>query len=322
MPAARSRPAMHILLTGASGCLGRNFIVRAPESWQVTAIYCHDASFPEFVQRSGKQNVFPVRCDLSDSADAASLFARIGSEWECCLYLACKVDVPWSVREPRRELEMNVGALLNTLHHMRCRRFIYFSSGAVYEGRRGEVGPEMNLRPTLPYAISKLTSERYVEFYCERLRTIATYMIVRFFGAYGPYEAPNKIYGKVIRSLALEDSNTFTIYGDGQNLIDAMYVEDAVEAMQLLVISDSANGILDLAGGDPVTVETLVRRMAAALGRDSIDIRKQGVAHERNLFWGSGKGMEQFCGFRPKIPLEEGVQRFLNYLQQETRVRE
>ena len=55
--------------------------------------------------------------------------------------------------------------------------------------------------------------------------------MVRFFGAYGPYEASHKIYTRLVRAFALESRNTYTIYGDGANLIDAMYVDDAIDAV-------------------------------------------------------------------------------------------
>ena len=67
------------------------------------------------------------------------------------------------------------------------------SSGAVYDGLRGAVSPATPVSPRLPYAISKLASEQYLRFFAEHRGTVDSYVNVRFFGAYGPYEAARKI---------------------------------------------------------------------------------------------------------------------------------
>lgn len=305
---------MDLLITGASGFLGRNLILHAPNDWRILALYCQDTTFPEFVSRAKRTNVTPVRCDLMDPERVAALFLKHGRDWECCLYLAGKVDIPWSVREPKEELLLNVCPLLNLLEHIHAARFVYFSSGAVYDGLRGEVHPYAQLTPTLPYAISKLTCERYVHFFKQRRRSIENYLIVRFFGAYGPFEAPHKIYTRLIRAFAMEGKDCYTIYGNGQNLIDAMCVEDAVEAILRILAGNHWNDTINLAGGHPLTIEALVREVSEALGLCSLKIEKQGVAHEDNCFWGSVGEMQALFGFEPKISIAEGVPRFKEFL--------
>ena len=209
---------MDIVITGASGFLGRNVLLEAPDGWNILAIYHNDRSFPGFAAGIDKRNIVTAQCDLTDPEQVTELFQRHGVRWDCCLHLAAKVDIPWSVREPRQELVVNCGSLLNVLSVLRARTFVYFSSGAVYDGLSGEVRPEAQLAPTLPYAVSKLTSERYVKFHKERIQSIENYMIVRFFGAYGPYEARHKIFTRVVENFALRGSSSFTIYGGGETL--------------------------------------------------------------------------------------------------------
>ena len=307
------RGIMNILIAGASGFLGRNLILQAPDDWQIVALYRSDASFPEFVRHSGRPGITAVDCDLMDPGRVAALLQGHGSDWDGCLYLAAKVDIPWSVREPKQDLLAHTVPLLNLLENLRVRKFVYFSSGAVYDGLNGEVDPRAQLAPTLPYAISKLTCERYVQFYCERKRAIENYMIVRFFGAYGPYEAAHKIYTRLIRALVLEGQNSYKIYGDGRNLIDAMYVDDAVEATRRIFSGGHWNDTVNLAGGRPVTIEALVREVGEALGRGSITIEKEGVANESNQFWGSTSEMRDLYGFQPKVSLKDGMRRFKEF---------
>jgi len=305
---------MDLLLTGASGFIGRNLILRAPPDWRILAVYCKDTSFPDFLQSIGNPNICAVPCDLGDAEQVSGLFRNYGADWEACLFLAGKVDIPWSVREPKQDLLQNVLPILNLLETLKTRRFIYFSSGAVYDGLEGQVQPQVRLGPTLPYAISKLTCEQYVHFYHQRRRSIENYLIVRFFGAYGPYEAPHKIYTRLIQTFALEGKDSYTIYGDGTNLIDAMYVSDAINAVMRILTGNYWNDTVNLAGGHPQSIESLVLDVGKALGIDPVKIYKQGVANESNDFWGSTGEMREHFGFEAKTMLSEGVTLFKKFL--------
>jgi nucleoside-diphosphate-sugar epimerase len=306
---------MNLLVTGASGFLGRNLLAQAPPGCRITAVFNRDKGFIDFVSslRNGG-NIVPVQCDLTDRAHVGAMFDFVGSEWDCCLHLAATVDIPWSVREPRQDLMWNAGVLLNVLEFIRADRFIYFSSGAVYDGLNGEARPDARLSPTLPYAIAKLACERYVEFHRQRRGNIARSLIVRFFGAYGPYEAAHKVYTRLVQTFAIEGSDTYGLYGDGQNLIDAMYVDDAVEAVRRMIEGKHWNHTINLAAGSPMTIESLVTRAGAALGVPFPKICKQGVANEHNDFWGSTAEMRELYGFEAKTPIEEGIVRFRDFL--------
>jgi len=305
---------MRFLLTGASGFIGRNLLIRAPADWEIAAVYCGDQSFPAFASTATRATVKAIRCDLTDASDVVRLLDQHGRHWDCCLYLAGKVDIPWSVRQPKEDFLANTGALLNLLRELRADRFVFMSSGAVYDGLEGEVHPGLRVSPTLPYAISKLASEQYLQYQHGRGRTIERFLVLRFFGAYGPYEASHKIFTRLVRALVIEGRDSYTIYGDGTNLIDAMYVDDAVETLQKLIAGDRWNRILDFAAGRPLTVETLVREVAKVLRGESFRLEKEGVAHEAIRFWASAAGMRDAYGFQPKVSLEQGIRRLADFL--------
>ncbi|MCC6540035.1 MAG: NAD(P)-dependent oxidoreductase, partial [Bryobacterales bacterium] len=303
---------MRLLLTGAAGFLGRNLLRRFPPGWQITALHRGSSEFEAFCTGlPAAAAVRAWRCDLANPEDVAALCAGPGAEWDACVYLAAKVDIPWSVREPAADLAANTVPLLNLLERIRAGRFLYFSSGAVYDGAQGEARAGVTpVNPTLPYAISKFASERYVECYAARRRTLDRFLNVRFFGAYGPDEASHKIYTRLIRAFCLEGARSYTVYGDGRNLIDAMYVDDAVDAVAAMLDGAAWNRTIDLAAGAPMTIETLVQQAGAALTGGEVTVEKQGVAHESNQFWGTTADMKQLYGFVPRVPLAEGIRRF------------
>jgi nucleoside-diphosphate-sugar epimerase len=305
---------LNLLVTGASGFVGRNLLLRAPAGFRIVALHNSDEGFPRFVDRLHRPDITPVRCDLTNPAEIAALVKEHGAHWDCGLHLAGKVDIPWSVREPKNDLLANTMPVLNLLDAARFGKFVYFSSGAVYDGSAGEVTPTTPVAPTLPYAISKLASEHYVRFFHARRKTVEKYVIVRFFGAYGPYEAPHKIYTRLIDTFSNQGQNRYSIYGDGSNLIDAMYIDDAIDAIMRILEGEHWDLTVDLAGGNPVRIDDLVHSVAAALGVAPVTLDRTSVANERNEFWGSVRGMEMLFGFRPRVGLGEGLDRFRRFL--------
>src|SRR5690348_12148118 len=153
---------MRLLVTGASGFLGRNLLQAVPAEWQVLAIYNRSTDFVAFLERHGLQGVRPLRVDLTKDG-AGLLLAAESPSFDCCVFLAANGDPAVSVSDPQFDLRANTATLLELLQHVQVQRFVYVSSGAVYDGLKGSVSPQSVVRPSLPYAISKLASEHYVQ---------------------------------------------------------------------------------------------------------------------------------------------------------------
>jgi nucleoside-diphosphate-sugar epimerase len=300
-----------LLVTGASGFIGRNVLLRAPRSWDVVAVYHATGDLPDFVERHGLAHVTAVRCDLSDAADVSAL-ARQAGDVDATLYLAANGDPAASAERPAWDLQSNTLAPVLVLEQVRMRRMVYLSSGAVYDGLHGDVTPATPVNPVLPYAISKLASERYVAFFAERRRALESYANIRFFGAYGPYEAPRKITTRWLRGI-LDGQRQFTIRGNGQNLIDFMYVDDAVDAMMRVVETFDYNGTLDLACGAPVTIDAMVAAMVRACGAD-VQVSHEGDVPEYIEFRSADRTMCERFGFAPSISFEDGIRRLRDFL--------
>jgi nucleoside-diphosphate-sugar epimerase len=301
-----------LVVTGASGFIGHNVLLRAPREWTIFAVYHSTPGLEQFVQQHGLTNVRPVRCNLLNEPDVQSLARTIGTTPDAMLYLAANGDPAASASRPRWDLESNTVALVTCLEHCPASHVVYLSSGAVYDGLSGPVTPATAVSPRLPYAISKLASEQYLRFFAEHGDTVQSYVNVRFFGAYGPYEAPRKITTRWLRALA-DGQREFVIRGDGKNLIDFMYVDDAVDGFLALVRATGARLTVDFASGSPVTVNDVVNTMASALGV-TITVRNEGTVPEYIQFRSADTTMRDRFGVVPAIPFADGMKRLSMFL--------
>jgi UDP-glucose 4-epimerase len=295
-----------LLLTGASGFIGRNVLLRAPRDWEIVAVYWRSANLEAFVRSQALSHVRTVACDLMDETAVRRLADSAGRA-DAALYLAANGDPAASTERPRWDLESNTITLINFLEHCAPDHLVYISSGAVYDGLVGPVSPESAVAPRLPYAISKLACEQYVRFFAERRRRLNSFINVRFFGAYGPYEAPRKITTRWLQAIAA-GQREFVLRGDGRNLIDFMYVDEAVDGLLTLTKARGTTATLDFASGAPVTVNQIVEAMARLLGV-SVTIRHQGETEEYIQFQTNDQAMRQRFGFVPKITFDEGLKK-------------
>lgn len=309
---------MRVIITGASGFIGRNLLLKIQEDWEVFAIYNSDSSFLKFVQDNELRNVLPMRCDLTDIEEIKSLSKEIGNTFDICFYLAALVRVRETINNPWLDINISLKGLINFLEIFQGEHFIYMSSGAVYDGLSGGVCPTKHVSPTLPYAISKLTCEQFVQYFKYKRNRISDYTILRFFGAFGPYEPPFKIYTKLVKTFGIERNDTFVILGDGENLIDAMYIEDAVNALIKIAKSKKPiNKVVDFASRKPITINSLVETASKVFSVNSPRIIHIGEIPEYITFYSVDDTLEKEIGFKPKYSLEEGLINLYKFLRED-----
>jgi nucleoside-diphosphate-sugar epimerase len=301
---------MKILVVGASGFIGKNLIVSlAGRNEEVVATYMSADDFPRFVSTL-QSGIKAWRCDLRDEKSVIGLFEEFGS-FDKCVYLACDTRVGYLSSNQPEDVINNILPMANFVKHYKGGPVVFFSSGAVYSGQRGLVSNK-DISPSIPYAISKLAAELYLK-HQSRAKSFG-HIIVRFFGAYGPHEPERKITRKLLMALkSPSDVVEFVVYGDGNNLIDVMYVDDVVNSIIRILESEKINLTVDLCAGHPITVNNYVEQVFSMFGKTPRIIHKGSVA-EYIEFWASNQTFVETFGYLPKVSLAEGLLKYKAWL--------
>lgn len=201
-----------------------------------------------------------------DVADA-ELVQRAAAGSQAVVHLAAVASVQASVDDPVRTHQSNFIGTLNVCEAMRVhgvRRVLFASSAAVY-GNNGEgqsIAEDTPKAPLTPYAVDKLASEQYLEFY--RRQHGLEPVIFRFFNIFGPRQDPSSPYSGVISifSERAVQGQPITVFGDGEQTRDFLYVGDLVQVMvQALEQAQVEEGAVNIG----LNQATSLNQMLAAL---------------------------------------------------------
>jgi UDP-glucose 4-epimerase len=264
---------MKVLVTGGAGFIGGHvaqaYLDRGDSVWIIDDL------------SSGRPSNVPAGAEFVEmdirSSDVSRLFTDVGG-FDVVNHHAAQIDVRTSVNDPRKDAGINIDGFLNVVEQaMRhtCRRFIFVSSGGVVYGEP-DVRPTPETAPKLPmspYGVTKLAAEFYLYYY-HRIHGLE-YAALRYSNVYGPRQDPHGEAGVVaIFSRRILAGDPLTIYGDGEQTRDYVFVGDVAEANMAVTDADlpPATSLDDRAFNVGTGIETSVNELARVLqeaaGRD------------------------------------------------------
>jgi UDP-glucose 4-epimerase len=216
-----------------------------------------------------------ITCDVSHGifAALAAVTAKYGRV-ERIAHLAAQVSVVASIANPLTDMAVNYGSTLHVLEYARAMgvsKVAFASSAAVYgETEVTPVAEETPTRPISPYGIHKLTSELALDYYAAVHGVPVT--ALRFFNVYGPRQDPTSPYSGVISIFAdrAKAGKPLTIFGDGKQTRDFVYVGDVVKAIVVALSDGNSRLVANVGTGDETSVLELAKSIVKLCGERSV----------------------------------------------------
>jgi UDP-glucose 4-epimerase len=303
---------MKALVTGGAGFIGSNLVdALLARGDEVTVVDDLVTGRRENLDGALAAGATLVEADIREQAALAELAAA--EKPEVVFHLAAQIDVRKSIADPAFDAGVNVGGTANVLEAARTagsRRLVFVSTGgAIYgegEGKALPLDESAPVEPLSAYGQSKFAAEGYLALY-ERLYGISG-VALRLGNVYGPRQDPLGEAGVIaIFCGRLRGGERPTVFGDGKQTRDYIYVGDVVAAA-LAAAESEATGPINIGTG----VETDVLELARLLGElGGVDDFKPELAPART---GEVQRIsidparaERELGWRPEMGLEDGL---------------
>jgi len=259
---------MRSVVTGGAGFIGSNLVDALLDAGDDVLVVDNLSSGREVNLRQAlRRGATLQRQDVRDAAGLLSSFQAFRPER--VFHLAAQIDVRVSIDAPALDAEVNIIGTINVLEAARrsgVGRLVFASTGGAIYGET-EALPTSEAELPLPmagYGQSKYCAERYLGLY-ERLYGLST-MALRFSNVYGPRQDPSGEAGVIaIFCGCFRDGKTPTIYGDGTQTRDYLYVGDLVDAL-VAAGNDQATGVLNAGTKQETSVLDLVRLLGEIHG--------------------------------------------------------
>ena len=337
-----------ILVTGSPGFIGSNLVLRLLKELHSGTVISfdsmndyYDPALKEYrlsliekaAENSPARHVF-ICGNLADRDAVRSVFET----WHPALVvnLAAQAGVRYSIDHPDAYMESNVTGFYNILEacrHFPVEHLVYASSSSVYGGNKKVPFSveDMVDHPISLYAATKKSGELLAHSYAKLYNIPSTGL--RFFTVYGPAGRPDMFYYSATEKLLA--GGTIQIFNYGNCMRDFTYVDDIVEGI-LRVMQGAPEkkigedglplppyALYNIGGGTPVNLMEFVRTLqeelvaAGILPKDyDFDAHQELVGMQHGdvpVTYADSGPLEADYGFRPQIPLREGLRRFAKW---------
>ncbi|GIW99908.1 MAG: UDP-glucose 4-epimerase-like protein [Pirellulaceae bacterium] len=306
-----------VLVTGGAGFIGSHLVTSLVQRGDQVVVL-------DNLSTGFKHNLAHVWEDIEfvhgDVADADTV-GRVMKGVELVFHQAALASVPLSIQRPLDTHHACVTGTLNLLHHAAqagVRRFVYAASSSAYGDQPFSAKRESDLPQTLsPYAAAKLAGEYYCQafFHSFGLETVG----LRYFNVFGPRQDPASPYSAVIPLFvtAILSGKPPTIFGDGQQSRDFIFVDNVVHGNLLAASVPEASGqVFNMGQGKQTTLLQLLDILGELLGQrvePRFEAARPGDVRESMADISQAR---RVLGFEPLVDLRRGLEATIDYYRQ------
>jgi UDP-glucose 4-epimerase len=257
---------MKILVTGGAGFIGSHIARHFDGKAEVRVLDNFRSGF--------KENLAGMKCELIEASilDREAVRRAMGGV-DFVFHLAAMVSVPESVSKPEECDEINVKGTLVVLEEAaraKVKKLVFSSSAAIYGDNPAVPKLETMLpEPKSPYAATKLEGEILCKKFTDENKLPTT--CLRYFNVFGPRQNPKSQYAAAV-PIFIEravKNEPITIYGDGEQTRDFIFVKDIVAANVFFTTQSQAAGVFNVACGKKITINELAKMICRLTGSRS-----------------------------------------------------
>lgn len=309
---------MKYLITGGAGFIGSHLAEKLSPNHEVVILDDFSSGSEQNLRwAERKRNVSLVTGSVTD----ASLVCSCAAGCDGIFHQAAIASVPASVRDPVGTHEVNCTGTVQVLEAARktgTKSVVMASSAAVYGDAPALPKTEsMVPEPKSPYAIHKCTGEYYGQVYASLygVKTVS----LRYFNVYGPRQNPSSPYSGVISRFASDalQGTPLTIFGDGTQTRDFVYVADVVNA-NIRAMESDAQGVFNVGTGLETDLLTLGEMILSCTGNSpavTFEPAREGDIHRSCADIAKA---ESAFGFVPEYSLQKGLEETLMWIKEDS----
>jgi UDP-glucose 4-epimerase len=306
-----------VLVTGGAGCIG----IQVVRELDRRGIEVHVLDLGEQIARVRQALPHRAKVFYGSILDVSSIREAMDG-CGSVIHLAALLGVRRTEVNRLRCLEINVDGtkkVLDCAIQYRIKRFVFASSSEVYgEPTHNPITEETVTQGKTVYAISKLAGEELCIGYAQRYPGFE-YVILRFFNAYGPYQAAQFVLPRFIHNAV--NGKPIVINGTGEQVRSYCYSEDTGRGVvDALFRPEAAGQVINLGSSErPISLKELADLVIAISGNSELEIRyaedfsgtDRHADREIHRRYCSGEKAQHMLGFSPKVSLEEGISRII-----------
>ena len=329
---------MKILVTGSAGFIGMHLSLKLLKlGFNVIGIDNLNSYYDLKLKQnrlkkieSANENFKFFQIDLKDKSKIDKLFNNC--KFECVINLAAQAGVRYSLENPLSYIDSNIVGFLNILEAIRNNKIshlIFASSSSVYGINSNSPFNENHNtdHPVSLYGATKKSNEMMAHSY-SHLYDIPTTGL-RFFTVYGPWGRPDM--APMIFAKAILENKPIKLFNKGNMIRDFTYIDDIVDGIVKLVqkppvknslyntktnlssLSFAPYKILNIGMGKPVNINYFIELMEKKITKKAIKHMEDHHPGDVKFTQADANSLFEWVGFKPKINIEVGVDKFLNW---------